>query len=82
MGSFCPECEKDNPKYGAGYSAINDDTPSLCGEHRKGIVEYNSGFELVDGFIAACKRLDPSLRKISIKMKGDFNRDIEKDFPR
>ena len=68
---------------------VKSDTCSVCDmkegcEHLtlpyRGAVVYNNGIELIEGFIKHCRKIDPSLKKIRITMKGDFNREIVKDF--
>lgn len=39
-----------------------------------------NGIELTDTYINDCKEIDPSLKSIKILMKGNFNREITREF--
>lgn len=46
----------------------------------KKTLEYTSGVDLVNEFMRACKRIDPSLRSIRIITKGDLSSDIKAEW--
>jgi len=46
----------------------------------KGTIEYDGGIDLTDQYLAALKKIDPSLKTVKIIMKGDFNRTVDMKF--